>query len=258
MKTEKILLSQLLKQLKLKTMTGLWESLHTEAVEQGWTPLHYLKILCEHEVSDRSDRRLARNMVEAQLPRGKSLSTFDFNVVPSLSKTQIAGFASGDIWIKSGKNLIFFGPSGCGKSHLSAAIGEGLVMAGYRVLFTRTTDLVQQLQAAKKKSALPAALDKLNKYDCLIADDWGYAKKDQTETAVLFELISERYENKSIIITCNQSFSEWDQMFSNRAMAVAAVDRLIHHAHIFDLTNVQSYRTKAALERAAKEAVAKV
>ena len=120
-----------------------------------------------------------------------------------------------------------------------------------------TTDLVQKLQAAKKESALPAALSKLNKYDCLIADDWGYAKKDQAEASVLFELISERYENKSMIITCNQKFSEWDQIFSNKAMTVAAVDRLIHHAHIFDLMEVESYRTKTALERVAKEAAAR-
>jgi DNA replication protein DnaC len=257
MKAEKNVLPVLLKQLKLSTMTKLWEELHEEAIEKGWTPARYLKVLCEHELSHRGDRRLARNMEESRLPRGKTLATFNFKEVPQLNKTQIAGFASGNVWISSGTNLLFFGPSGCGKSHLATAIGEGLIMAGYRVLFTRTTDLVQKLQAAKKESALPAALSKLNKYDCLIADDWGYAKKDQAEASVLFELISERYENKSMIITCNQKFSEWDQIFSNKAMTVAAVDRLIHHAHIFDLMEVESYRTKTALERVAKEAAAR-
>jgi DNA replication protein DnaC len=246
---EAAVLPMLLKQLRLPTMTRLWETLHQEAVEQGWTAAHYLRALCEHELSHRDSRRLSRHMLESQLPRGKTLATFDFNTVPSLNKTKVAAFASGDIWIKGGKNLLLFGPSGVGKTHLAAAIGEKLVESGYRVFFTRTTDLVQKLQAAKRELGLPYALEKLDKYDCLILDDFGYVQKDQSETNVLFELICARYESKSLLITCNQVFAEWDKIFVDKGMAVAAVDRLIHHATILEL-NVESYRKRAALTRA--------
>jgi len=191
-------------------------------------------------------------MAEARLPRGKSLTTFDFSAVPSLNKSQIFAFGSGDIWLKNGRNLLLFGPSGVGKTHLASGIGEKLVESGNRVFFTRTTELIQKLQIAKKECVLPAALEKLNRYDCLILDDFGYVQKDHMETHVLFELICERYESKSLLITCNQSFAEWDKIFMDKTMAVAAVDRLIHHATIFDL-NVESYRKRAAFAQATKK-----
>lgn len=243
---EAAILPMLLKQLRLPTMNRLWEEINKEAVQQGWSPIQYLKVLCEHELSHRDNQRLVRYMADAQLPKGKTLETFDFNAVASLNKNQVTAFASGDIWIKSGSNLLIFGPSGVGKTHLAAAIGEKLVEAGYRVLFSRTTDIVQKLQAAKREYSLPNALEKLSKYDCLILDDFGYVQKDQTETSVLFELICERYENKSLLITCNQVFAEWDKIFMDKAMAIAAVDRLVHHATIFEL-NVASYRKRAAM-----------
>lgn len=245
---EAAILPMLLRELKLPTMTRLWEDLNQTAVKQGWTPTRYLIALCEQELSDRESRRLSRCMTEAQLPRGKSLATFEFNALPTLNKSQVLAFASGDIWIKNGGNLLIFGPSGVGKTHLAAAIGEKLVESGYRVFFTRTTELVQKLQAAKRELALPAALAKLDKYDCLILDDFGYVQKDQSETSVLFELICERYESKSLLITCNQVFAEWDKIF-DKTMAIAAVDRLIHHGTIFDLMNQDSYRKRAALAR---------
>lgn len=252
MTKEAAILSALLKQLKLSTMAHLWEEYNQEAVQSGWTPTRFLTALCELEASHRDNQKLARRMAEAQLPRGKSLATFDFTVTPSLNKSQVAAFATGDVWIKSGSNLLIFGPSGVGKTHLAAAIGEKLVESGYRVWFTRTTELVQKLQVAKRELTLPATLEKYDKYDCIILDDLGYVPKDATETNVLFELICERYENKSLLITCNQPFSEWEKIFLDKTMAVAAVDRLIHHATIFDLNKLESYRKRVALARAAK------
>ena len=121
-------------------------------------------------------------------------------------------------------------------------------MNGFRVLFNRTTELVQKLQAAKKGLSLPAALEKLDKYDCLILDDFGYVQKDELETSVLFELICERYERKSMVITCNQPFKDWDRIFVDKQMAIAAVDRLVHHATIFEV-EAESYRRKQALNK---------
>ena len=135
---------------------------------------------------------------------------------------------------------------------LLAACGAALIEAGQRVLFTRTTDLVQKLQAARRDLSLPATLTKLDRFDCLILDDLGYVRKDQAETSVLFELIAERYERRSLITTCNQPFSTWDQIFPDPAMTVAAIDRLVHHATILEL-NTESYRRRTAA--AAKSAM---
>lgn len=155
---------------------------------------------------------------------------------------------SGDRWLDEGANLILFGPPGGGKSHLAAGIGLALVENGYRVLYTRTTDLVQRLQVARRELTLEAAIDKLDKYQLLILDDLAYVTKDQAETSVLFELISARYERRSMLITANQPFGEWGRIFPDPAMTLAAVDRLVHHATIFEL-NVDSYRRKTALEK---------
>ncbi|MBF5058787.1 IS21-like element helper ATPase IstB [Candidatus Neptunochlamydia vexilliferae] len=242
------LLPTLLKQLRLPTVKKLWEEESIKAIEEGWHPSYYLQVLCEYELSHRDNRRLKRHMAEAKLPKGKTLETFDFETVPKLNKTQINAFGSGEIWIENGRNLLMFGPSGTGKTHLAAAIGEKLIISGYRVLFNRTTELVQKLQEAKKNLTLPSALEKLSKYDCLILDDFGYAPKNQEETNVLFELICERYETKSLLITSNQSFVEWDKIFMDKAMAVAAADRLVHHATIIEV-EAESYRRQAALKQ---------
>ena len=134
------------------------------------------------------------------------------------------------------------------RAHLAAAIGLGLVENGWRVLFARTTDLVQRLQVARRELALESAIAKLDKYHLLILDDLAYVTKDQAETSVLFELISARYERRSLLITANQPFGEWNRIFPDPAMTLAAVDRLVHHATIFEL-NVESYRRRTAVER---------
>ncbi len=125
--------------------------------------------------------------------------------------------------------------------------GLALIENGWRVLFTRTTDLVQKLQVARRELQLESAIDKLNKYDLLILDDLAYVTKDQAETSVLFELISARYEHRSILITANQPFGEWNRVFPDAKMTTALLDRLVHHATIFEM-NVESYRRRTALE----------
>jgi DNA replication protein DnaC len=154
---------------------------------------------------------------------------------------------AGDSWLAKGANVLMFGPPGGGKSHLAAAIGIALIENGWRVLFTRTTDLVQKLQVARRELQLEAAITKLDKFDLLILDDLAYVTKDQAETSVLFELISARYERRSILITANQPFGEWNRIFPDPAMTLAAVDRLVHHATIFEM-NVESYRRRTAME----------
>src|SRR3954463_10774675 len=238
----------LLAELRLPAMKLVWASLAAQADKEGWPAGRFLAALAEHEIAERSRRRLERHLAEARLPPGKTLDTFDFEAVPVISKAQVMALAAGDAWLNNGANLLLFGPPGGGKSHLAAALGFALVENGWRVLFTRTTDLVQKLQIARRDLTLEAAIAKLDKYHLLILDDFAYVTKDQAETSVLFELIGTRYERRSLLITANQPFGDWGTIFPNQAMTLAAIDRLVHHATIFEM-NVESYRRRAALER---------
>jgi len=239
----------MLAELRLPTMSRHWEKFGHRADLEGWGAARYLAALCEHELADRASRRIARHLAAAALPRGKTFATFDFAAVPTIRKAHLLSLAAGTTWIEQGGNILCFGPSGTGKTHAAAAIGHALVEDGRRVLFTRTTDIVQKLQAARRDLSLPSLLARLDRFDCLILDDLGYATKDQAETAVLFELIAERYERRSLVLTCNQPFSEWGEIFPNAAMTVAAIDRLVHHATILEF-NTESYRKRAAAANA--------
>lgn len=234
--------------LRLPTFRQMWPAMAARADKEGWPAARFLAALAEQEIADRDQRRRSRHLEEARLPPGKSLQNFDFDAVPVLSRAHVFALVAGDSWLQQGANLLLFGPPGGGKSHLAAGIGAGLIEHGYRVLFTRTTDLVQKLQVARRELGLEAAINKLDKFDLLILDDLAYVTKDQAETSVLFELISARYERRSILITANQPFAEWNRIFPDPAMTLAAVDRLVHHATILEL-NVESYRRRVAVSR---------
>jgi DNA replication protein DnaC len=234
--------------LRLPAIKQVWATLAQQSDKEGWPAARFLAALAEHEIADRGRRRIERHLAEAKLPVGKTLDSFDFDAVPMISKAQVMALTAGDSWLEKGANLLLFGPPGGGKSHLAAAIGLALVENGWRVLFTRTSDLVQRLQIARRELALENAIAKLDKYHLLICDDIAYVSKDQAETSVLFELIGNRYERRSMLITSNQSFGEWGKVFPDQAMTLAAIDRLVHHATILEM-NVESYRRRAALDR---------
>jgi len=241
-------LSLILNDLRLPAIKILWPDFAARADKEGWPAARFLAALAEHEIAERARRRVERHIEEARLPPGKTLESFDFDAVPMVSKAQIMALAAGDSWLEKGANIIMFGPPGGGKSHLAAALGLALIENGWRVLFTRTTDLVQKLQVARRNLELESALAKLDKYHLLICDDLAYVTKDQAETSVLFELIGARYERRSLLVTANQPFGEWNKVFPDQAMTLAAVDRLVHHATILEM-NVESYRRREALER---------
>jgi len=246
-------LSLILNDLRLPAVKLIWPEFTARADKEGWPAARLLAALAEHEVAERDRRRIERHLTDARLPPGKTLDAFAFDAVPMISRAQVTAMCSGDGWLEKGANLILFGPPGGGKTHLGAAIGLALVENGWRVLFTRTSDLVQKLQVARRELALEAAIAKLDKYHLLILDDLAYVAKDQAETSVLFELISARYERRSLLITANQPFGEWNRVFPDPAMTLAAVDRLVHHAIIFEM-NVESYRRRAAIQRQSKAA----
>jgi len=229
----------LLNELRLPAIKLIWPKFAEQADKEGWPAARFLTAIAEHELAERDRRRIERHLAEAHLLPGKTLDTFEFEAVPMISRAQIMAITAGDAWLEKGANLLLFGPPGGGKSHLASAIGLALIENGWRVLFTRTTDLVQKLQVARRELGLEAAIDRLDRFHLLILDDLAYVTKDQAETSVLF---------RSMLITANQPFGEWGKVFPDPAMTLAAVDRLVHHASIFEM-NVESYRRREAIER---------
>jgi DNA replication protein DnaC len=240
-------LPALAKALRLPAIARCCESLAATAEAEAWPCSRYLQALLDEELRCRADRRVMRLIRQAQLPAGKTIAGFDFAAVASINQRQINALAVSTDWVETGQNLLFFGPSGTGKTHLAAGIGFALAQAGTSIRYARTTDLVQHLQAAKAECKLPQALARLDRFACLILDDIGYAQRSNAETGVLFELIAHRYEQRSLIVTSNHPFGDWNQIFGDQAMTIAAIDRLVHHSTIFEL-NTDSYRRKAALK----------
>jgi DNA replication protein DnaC len=241
-------ISLLLNELRLPAIKTLWPQFTEQSDKEGWPAARFLATIAEHELAERDRRRIERHLAEARLLPGKTLDSFAFDAVPMISKAQVTAITAGDAWLGKGANLLLFGPPGGGKSHLASAIGLALVENGWKVLFTRTTDLVQKLQVARRELDLEAAINRLDRFHLLILDDLAYVTKDQAETSVLFELISARYERRSMLVTANQPFGEWGKVFPDPAMTLAAIDRLVHHATIFEM-NVESYRRREAVER---------
>jgi DNA replication protein DnaC len=200
-----------------------------------------LEIL-EMEAEAREQRKIARLRRAAQLPPGKSWETLDHNVLPPALIRKLREIARGD-FLEHAHNALAFGLPGVGKSHAACAIGNELIEQGRSVLFRPAYQLVQELLAAKRDLVLPQKLRRLDSFELLILDDIGYVKQSAEEAEVLFTLIAERYERRSMLITSNLVFSEWERIFKDPMATAAAIDRLVHHAVILEF-NVPSYRTR--------------
>jgi DNA replication protein DnaC len=238
-------LGLMLTELRLPSIKRLAADLCAQSDREGWPGQRLLESLLEHEMAERETRRIERHRAESGLSLDKRLSSFEFAAVPNVSKAHVMSLAEGTEWLDRGANVLLFGPPGVGKSHLVCALGHALIDVGRRVLFSRCSELVQRLQAARRDLRLPQELAKLDRFDLLILDDLSYVRRDQAETSVLFDLIAERYERKSLAITANTPFSQWGEVFVDAAMTVAAVDRLVHHATILEM-NAPSYRMRTA------------
>ena len=196
----------------------------------------------ELEAGDRRERRVERLLRMSKLPPGKTFDTLDDARWPRPLAQQVRDLARGE-FLDRAANVLAFGLPGVGKSHVAAAIGHALVSSGRSVLFAPTYQLVQELLAAKRDLELPRALAKLDAFDLIVLDDIGYVQQAPDEIEVLFTLLAERYERRSVMITSNLVFSEWGQIFKNPMTTAAAIDRLVHHSVILEFA-VPSYRTE--------------
>lgn len=249
---DKVLAEQIalhLKDLRLPSARRTFLEMYELAKKRGWSPLNWLNAILEHEVLERDDRRRLRRRQESNLIPGKTIETFEFKMVNGIKKSLIESLCRGGDWLSNAENILLFGPSGCGKTHLASSIGHGLIDNGYRVLYQATGTLLQRLQEAKRDLRLPAFLEKLERYDIVMIDDIGYADKNQADTGLLFDLIADRYESRSLLVASNKSFSQWDDVFPDNARCVAAIDRLVHHSTILEIQG-ESYRRKVANRRA--------
>ena len=213
--------------------------------------LHTLLEVLEAEASDRRERRVERLARASKLPPGKTFDTFADGRLPRALSAQLRELATGH-FLERATNVLAFGLPGVGKTHAAAALGHALVHAGRSVLFTPTYQLVQELLVAKRDLTLPRALRKLDVFDLLILDDIGYVQQSPDEIEVLFTLMAERYERRSMLITSNLVFSEWDRIFKNPMTTAAAIDRLVHHSVILEF-DVPSFRTEDAKKKDQKE-----
>ena len=240
-------LTALLAELHLGVMAEHCAALALKAAKEGLSHEAFLHELARLECEQRGQRRVERLLHASGLPREKTFHTLDLDRFPAEVRLHLERLRTG-AFLEQAVNVVAVGQPGVGKSHALSALGHDLVLRGYRVLWSPTSLLMQRLLAAKRDLRLPAELAKLHRVPCLILDDIGYLLHDQEEMEVLFTLLSDRYEERSTLISTNLVFSQWDRIFKNPLTTSAAVDRVVHHSVILDLMAVSSYRAQQALQ----------
>ena len=237
----------LLRALKLPTFARLHEEIAQKAEQEGWSFAQYVRHLAILEVEERRRKRIAKNLKQSQLPGEKTLAMLHQQRLPASVAKRLPTLCDGD-FIDRGDNLLIFGLPGRGKTHLACAIGHELIRRGRTVLFVPTYALVQRLLNAKRELLLEKVLAQLDRFDAVILDDIGYVQQDRDEMEVLFTFLAQRYERKSVVITSNLVFSEWDRIFKDPMTTAAAIDRLVHHATIIEMVG-ESVRAEEAAAR---------
>lgn len=240
-------LTQALRELRLPVFVTQHTAQAALAANEGWSFDRYLWGLCELELQQRESRRIRKLLASARLPREKTLATFDRSRLPQNVARQLAALLQGE-FVARAENILVFGNPGGGKTHLLCALGHELVQQGQAVYFTSCVLLVQRLLLAKAELWLEKELKRLDRFSALIIDDLGYVQQSREEMEVLFTLLAHRYERRSVLLSSNLVFSEWDRIFKDPLTTAAAVDRLVHHSVILEM-NLPSYR----MERAKKQ-----
>ena len=241
-------LPMLLRALRLPTIAREHDDAIRRAEAENWGYARFLSYLFEAEGNDRLQRKIQRQLKDSNLPAGKTIESLDDKKLPDKIRRQLPTLLEAD-FVRRGDNLLCFGLAGRGKTHLVAAIArEWICRHQLQVLFVPAFRLVTQLLAAKRDLKLPQAIARLQRFDAVVIDDIGYVQQSREEMEVLFHFLAERYEKKSVVITSNLVFSQWDQIFKDPMTTMAAVDRLVHHATILEFTG-ESLRASAAKQR---------
>jgi DNA replication protein DnaC len=244
------------KSLRLPSMGAALTETLAQAQREAWSAEICLLHLLEQEVEGRRRRRIERFLQQSQLPPGKTLAQFDLNRLPLRVRRLMTQLQSGD-FIDQCQNILFFGLPGTGKTHCAAALGHALVEAGHSVLFTPAFMLVGRLLRAKRDYELERELRRLDKFEVVILDDIGYVQQSRAEMEVLFTFLAERYERRSLMITSNLVFSEWNKIFQDPLTTAAAIDRIVHHSVIIEFgREIKSLRMEEASRRNQQELVA--
>lgn len=207
--------------------------------------VEYLAAALKKEVARREENKRDRLVKRARFPTYKTFEGYEYRCVklpPALSREELEDVR----FLKEKQNLVLYGPVGIGKTHMAIAAGVNACMKGYKVRFYTVTELVLKLAEARKNGTLERLRSDLNSLDLLILDEWGYVPVDRDGSQLLFRVISDSYESKSLLLTTNLEFSKWGSIFTDDQMAAAMIDRLVHHGHLI-LFEGNSYRMEHAL-----------
>jgi DNA replication protein DnaC len=233
-------------ELKLPTVRRQFRTVAEQAVREQQTPVEYLAALLEAETAERAERRERRRLLDARFPALKRLEDFRFDDNPKIPRATIAALAEGS-WIENNESVIFVGDSGTGKTMLATALGVCACQQGRRVKFITLAALANELQEALSRDELSRVVGRYARIDLLLLDELGYLKLPDGAAELVFQVLSERHERASLIVTTNLPFGEWTKVFPDARLAKAVVDRLTHRAHIID-TGTESWRFKHGLQ----------
>jgi DNA replication protein DnaC len=234
-------------ELKLPTVRRRYQALAAEATREQQTPVAYLAALLEAETAERAERRERRRLIDARFPALKRLEEFRFTDNPKIPQATIAALAEGS-WIDDRDTVILIGDSGTGKTHLATALAICACQQGRRVRFTTLAGLANELQEADSRKELTRVVARYTRTEVLCLDELGYLTLPEGAAELVFQVLSERHERGSLILTTNLPFGEWTKVFPDPRLAKAVVDRLTHRAHIID-TGTESWRFRHGLQR---------
>ena len=240
-------LEEKLSYLKLSFMRDNYESLAKKAAQKQWTHVNYLTELATAEANLRQDRATERRIRAARFHQIKTLEQFKWSWPQKINRLQVKNLFR-LMFVDEKSNVIFLGGVGLGKTHLAAALGYQACLKGHKVLFCSAVDAINNLAAAQSAGRLKQELRKYHKPALLILDELGYLPIDKTGADLLFQIISHRYEQGSLIITTNRAFKDWPEIFNNDSTLTSALlDRLLHHTETVVIEG-KSYRMKGAIE----------
>ena len=240
--TPQVLIQHHLQKLRLPTINSDYAKLARQCAAEGKDHVQYLLRLCELELIERERRMIERRIKAAKFPATKSLDSFDFKAIPSLNKSLTMELARCEFADRR-ENVIALGPSGTGKTHIALGLGLAACQKGLKVRFTTAAALVHELVEAVDDRRIQRLQKTLVSQDLLIIDELGFVPLSKTGAELLFEIISQRYERGSIVITSNLPFDEWTEVFGSELLTGAILDRLTHHVHILEM-NGDSFRLR--------------